>query len=77
MFARKFGFAEFESNTYRRVFMDKGFLKPKKVKVGLDDAIYYLLVNILLAFILVIVAYPLIYIVSASFSSPRRLRRDG
>lgn len=41
-----------------------------KVRMGRDDKIYYAIVHILLILIIVIIGYPLIYIVSSSFSSP-------
>lgn len=42
----------------------------KKVKLPLADKIYYTVIYIILALLLIIILYPLIYIVSASFSSP-------
>lgn len=42
----------------------------KKIKLPLDDKIYFVVINIILALLLLVVLYPLIYVVSASFSSP-------
>jgi len=42
----------------------------RKERLGLDDKIYYQAVNIVLALLLISVAYPLIFVVSASLSSP-------
>jgi len=43
--------------------------RKNKIRDSFDDKIYYVLVNIILAIIAVIVLYPLIFVVSASFSS--------
>jgi len=43
--------------------------KTKKVKKSLDDKIYYSFINIFLTLILIMVLYPLVYVVSSSFSS--------
>ena len=42
----------------------------KKVKLPLADKIYYTAIYIILGFLLLVVLYPLIYIISSSFSSP-------
>lgn len=42
---------------------------PVKVQLPVDDKIYYTFVSIILSLLLLITLYPLIYIVSASFSS--------
>ncbi len=42
--------------------------RSRKIKLSTDDKIFYAAVNIVLTLVLIIVAYPLIYIVSASFS---------
>ena len=42
----------------------------KKVKLPLADKIYYAAIYTILAILLLVVLYPLIYIVSSSFSSP-------
>ncbi|HOJ10120.1 MAG TPA: carbohydrate ABC transporter permease [Clostridiales bacterium] len=44
--------------------------KANRIKMETSDLIYYLLVNIFLTIITLVVLYPLIFIVSASFSSP-------
>lgn len=44
--------------------------KAKKIKMGRDDKIYYASIHIILILVLVVIGYPLIYIVSSSFSSP-------
>ena len=41
----------------------------KKVKYGLSDTIFYTVSTVILVIILVLVAYPLIYVLSSSFSS--------
>lgn len=49
---------------------EKIHVKPKsKIKMSVDDRIYYAVSGILLLLLLLIVLYPLIFIVSASFSS--------
>jgi multiple sugar transport system permease protein/putative aldouronate transport system permease protein len=45
-------------------------MSGKKVKYSLDDRIYYALVNFFLTLILIAVMYPLVYVVSSSFSDP-------
>lgn len=45
-------------------------IKSKRVKEPLNDKIFMAAIYILLAAVLVIMLYPLIYVVSASFSSP-------
>ncbi len=42
----------------------------RKIKLSADDKIYYAIIHIFLVLLLIIVLYPLIYIISASFSSP-------
>lgn len=42
----------------------------RNVKLPMDDRIFYIVIGIFLTTILICVAYPLIYIISASFSSP-------
>ncbi len=44
--------------------------KSRAIRPAAGDQLYYTIVNILLTLILLIVLYPLVYIVSASFSSP-------
>lgn len=44
--------------------------KRKKMKYAWDDRIFTVVNYLFLAFILIIVAYPIIYVASASFSSP-------
>ena len=41
----------------------------KKVKLSTDDRIFYIAVNIIIAIVLVIMLWPLIFIVSSSVSS--------
>ena len=41
----------------------------KKIKLSRDDRIFYIIVYTLVAFLCLTVAYPLIYIISSSFSS--------
>lgn len=41
----------------------------KKVKLSADDRIFYIVVNIIMAIVFVIVLWPLVFIVSSSFSS--------
>ncbi len=43
----------------------------KRIKPSVTDRVYYGITGTLLFFILIVVLYPLIYIVSASFSSPQ------
>ncbi len=45
-------------------------LVKNKSRLTSSDRIYYTVVNIIMTLLLITVAYPLIYIVSASFSSP-------
>lgn len=45
-------------------------VKKRKGKMSRDDRIYYIIVHVIMIMILVIIGYPLIYIVSSSFSSP-------
>jgi multiple sugar transport system permease protein/putative aldouronate transport system permease protein len=40
----------------------------RKVKLSLDDKAYYVFVNLFLTLILIVVLYPLVYVVSSSFS---------
>ena len=44
--------------------------KEKKINLNKDDILFYLINNILLTIITLTVLYPLIYVLSASFSSP-------
>ncbi|HBG76757.1 MAG TPA: sugar ABC transporter permease, partial [Clostridiales bacterium] len=39
-------------------------------RLSKGDRTYYTIVNVIMLLLLVIVAYPLVYIISASFSSP-------
>lgn len=43
--------------------------RRNKVKLSVDDKVYYAVTYVILAVFLLIVVYPLIFIVSASFSS--------
>lgn len=43
--------------------------RSKKIKLSTDDKIFYVVVDVFLTLLLLIVAYPLIYVVSASISS--------
>jgi len=43
--------------------------KRNKIRDSFDDKVYYLIVNIILAIVAICVLYPLIFVVSASFSS--------
>jgi len=45
----------------------------KKVKYSLDDRIFYVAINVFLSLILIVILYPLIYVVSSSFSSTRAI----
>lgn len=49
--------------------MSSQIARRNRVKLSLDDKIYYGVTGIVLVLFLIIVLYPLIYIVSASFSS--------
>ena len=40
-----------------------------RIKDSREDRVFYLIVNVLMALVLIIVLYPLIYIISSSFSS--------
>lgn len=44
--------------------------QPRRIMLSREDSVYYLVIHIILALLLVVIMYPLIYIVSASFSSP-------
>ena len=44
-------------------------MKKQKMKTTLDDKIYYFVINAILTALLVSVLYPLVYVVSASFSN--------
>ena len=44
--------------------------KAKKVRWSSNDRIFYTVVTVLLTLIALIVLYPIIYVVSCSFSSP-------
>lgn len=48
--------------------------KAVKIKDSREDRAFYLIVNILMALILVVVLYPLIYVVSSSFSDGHAVR---
>ena len=50
--------------------MDKIKNRGKRIKMGRDDKIYYAVIHIILVLVLIVIGYPLIYIVSSSFSSP-------
>ncbi|MDY3030804.1 MAG: carbohydrate ABC transporter permease [Clostridia bacterium] len=43
--------------------------EKKKIKLSRDDRIFYIAVNIIMAIVLIVVLWPLIFIVSSSFSS--------
>lgn len=45
-------------------------VKKNKIGMSRDDKVYYTFTHIILIFLLLIVLYPLIYIISSSFSSP-------
>ncbi len=45
--------------------------RKRKIQHSAGDRILYFLVNIVLIFFVLVVAYPLIYVVASSFSSPR------
>ncbi len=45
-------------------------INVNKIKDPIDDKIFYIIVNILLAFLLVLVLYPCYFVVVASFSDP-------
>ena len=47
--------------------------KSKSVRVGTEDRLFYVLDFVLLTIVLIIVLYPLVYIVSASFSDAEQL----
>jgi multiple sugar transport system permease protein/putative aldouronate transport system permease protein len=44
--------------------------KVKKIRLSRGDRIYYTVIHVILALLLIIVLYPLIFVVSSSFSSP-------
>ena len=44
---------------------------PNKIGISTEDKVYYSIISVFLFFIVLVVLYPLIYIVSASFSSPQ------
>ena len=48
--------------------------RPKHIRESLGDRIFMVIVYIILTFCLVVVLYPLIYVVSASFSSSAAIR---
>ena len=50
--------------------MTKAVIHKTKVKDPLDDRIFYIVVYVILGLLTLITLYPLIYIVSASFSDP-------
>ena len=41
----------------------------KRVKYSLDDRIYYIFIHVVLSLVLIVILYPLIYVVSSSLSS--------
>lgn len=45
-------------------------VQANRQKLAVGDRIYYSIVNICMTLLLILIAYPLVYIVSASFSSP-------
>jgi len=45
--------------------------KRRKIKDPLGDKVLYTIVHVIMVFLLIITLYPLIYVVSASFSSPQ------
>lgn len=47
--------------------------RNKKIELSRDDKIFYTAVNIVLTLITIVVLYPLIYVLSASFSSGRAI----
>ena len=47
--------------------------RSKKIELSTDDKIFYAVVNVVLTLITIIVLYPLIYVVSASFSSGKAI----
>ena len=47
------------------------------VKLSHSDRIYYLIVNIICTLILLIVLYPLVFVISSSFSDPNRIAGHG
>ena len=47
--------------------------RNKKIELSRDDKIFYTVVNVVLALVTIVVLYPLIYVVSASFSSGKAI----
>ncbi len=45
-------------------------MKQKKIKIGASEKVFYISINIFLCIIGLIVLYPLVYVVSCSFSTP-------
>jgi len=45
----------------------------KKIKYSFDDKVYYFVTNVILTLILIVILYPLVYVVSSSFSSTRAI----
>jgi len=50
--------------------MRKTTTSIKKIQDPVDDRIFYIVVYIIIAFVSIVVAYPIIFILSSSFSSP-------
>ena len=48
-------------------------VRKKKVKTSFDDKIYYGVIYTFLTLILIVILYPLVYVVSSSFSSTRAI----
>ena len=47
--------------------------RSKKIELSRDDKIFYAVVNVVLTIITIIVLYPLVYVLSASFSSGKAI----
>jgi len=47
--------------------------RQKKIELSTDDKIFYVVVNVILVLVTLIVLYPLVYVLSASFSSGKAL----
>ena len=47
--------------------------RNKKIELSRDDKIFYAVVNVVLILVTIVVLYPLIYVVSASFSSGKAI----
>ena len=48
-----------------------------RIKDSREDRVFYLIVNVLMALVLIIVLYPLIYVVSSSFSDGHAVRNGN